>query len=34
LIIEQLASGTKLKKKTAVEMGSWLDRDTLGPASR
>jgi LacI family transcriptional regulator len=34
LIVEQLSSGTKLKRKTAVEIGSWLDRDTLGPAAR
>jgi tRNA dimethylallyltransferase len=33
LIVEQLSSGTKLKRITAVEIGSWLDRDTLGPAA-
>jgi LacI family transcriptional regulator, galactose operon repressor len=33
LIVAQLSSGARLKKRTAVETGSWLERDTLGPAS-
>jgi DNA-binding LacI/PurR family transcriptional regulator len=34
LIADQIAGNLKLKKKMAVEIGAWVERDTLGPASR